>query len=61
MGWKSTITIKKEEAQSLLIQRILTCSDTELEDALVSLGYGDDVNLPYYGYNFRIGEINDQE
>lgn len=56
MGWKSTITIRKEEAQQLLIQRILSASDSQLEDALCSLGFGDDMNLPYYGRNFIIGE-----
>lgn len=56
MGWKSTITIKREEAQSLIIQRILTCSDEELSDALEALGFGENTNLPYYGHNFRIGD-----
>lgn len=56
MGWKSTVTIRKEVAQQLLIGRILTATDTQLEDALVSLGFGDSKDLPYYGYNFQIGE-----
>lgn len=55
MGWKSTMKIKREEAQQLLINRILTASDTQLEEALESLGFGDDTNLPHYGRNFRIG------
>lgn len=61
MGWKSTVTINKEEAQQLLINRILSASDTQLEDALTSLGFGDEMDLAYYGHNFRIGEPEKQD
>jgi hypothetical protein len=61
MGWKSTVTIRKEEAQQLLIARILSATDTQLEDALSSLGFGDDMNLAYYGRNFQIGEPETNE
>ena len=36
-----------------------TASDTQLEDALASLGFGDDSNLLHYGRNFRIGELEE--
>lgn len=56
MGWKSTISITREEAMELLLSRIINCSDKELENALESLGFGDNVDLPYYGHNFMIEE-----
>ena len=31
-------------------------SNSELEDELYNLNYGDDPNLPYYGHNFNIIE-----
>ena len=61
MGWKSTVIIKKETAQKLLIERILNVNDSQLEDALSSLGFGDDMNLEYYGYEFRIGDPDQED
>jgi len=57
MGWKSTIDITREEAIQLIMDRIIlvsALSNKELEDMIESMGYGDDTNLPYYGYNFLI-------
>ena len=57
MGWKSTIRISREEALELVfkfISKVHTLSDSELEDFLERLGYGEDSNLPYFGYNFNI-------
>ena len=59
MGWKSTVTISRTEAKRLIIERIISLdnlSDTELEDMLEMLGYGETMGLEYYGYNFRISE-----
>ena len=61
MGWKSTIDINKEHAKQLIVEqlakqmtRVNELSDSELADMLETLGYGDNTNLPYYGYNFNI-------
>ena len=57
MGWKSTVDITREDAIKLVVDRltiVCTLSDRELEDLLVQLGYGDDINLPYCGHNFLI-------
>lgn len=59
MGWKSTITISRKEAIALVFKKLSEVhmsSDEELGDLLETLGYGDNTNLPYYGYNFLIGE-----
>lgn len=56
MGWKSTMTIKKHEAIQLIMSRLLLATDEELADALESLGYGEDYNLPYFGHNFIVEE-----
>lgn len=57
MGWKSTIDITREEAKRLIMQKILKLdqmSDRELADIVEQLGYGDDTDLEYYGYNFHV-------
>ena len=57
MGWKSTIDITRTQALALVIDYALQCaklSDSELEDLLEHLGYGDDEKLPYFGHNFNI-------
>lgn len=57
MGWKSTIDITRTQALALIIDYALQCgnlSDSELEDLLENLGYGDNPKLPYVGYNFNI-------
>jgi hypothetical protein len=56
MGWKSTKFITREKAIQLILTRIYDerTTDTELEDAVEGMGYGDNSNLPYYGHNFRI-------
>lgn len=61
MGWKSTITITRNRALELIISKLLTCTDSELSDALESLGFGENSNLPYYGYNFMIDNDEEQE
>lgn len=62
MGWKSTIDITRNEAKRLVIQKLAMLdglTNKELEDTVGELGYGDDTNLPYYGYNFNV--VDDEE
>ena len=61
MGWKSTVDITREQAISLAtkelakkIGEIHTMSDTQLEDYLEELGYGETQGMEYFGHNFRI-------
>ena len=59
MGWKSTRTITRQRALELIMSRLLNATDREVSDALESLGFGESIDLPYYGHNFMIG--NDEE
>ncbi len=61
MGWKSTIRISRTEAKRLIRERmnIPEITNSELENRVESLGYGDDTNLPYYGYNFIVVDDDD--
>lgn len=63
MGWKSTITLTRREA-ILAIQQCIdeyeTKTNPELEEIMYGLGIGDDLNKPYFGYNFDIVD-NDVE
>lgn len=64
MEWKSRMNIKREEAITLIFRKLSTVhtmNDEQLCDLLESLGYGDDSNLPYYGYNFNISDFSDIE
>ena len=57
MGWKSTISISREEATELIFRKLSqvhSLSNNELGDMLESMGFGEDTNLPYYGHNFRV-------
>ena len=57
MGWKSTIDISRTEAKRLIMQKLTMLdglTNEELEDIVGELGYGDDANLQYYGYNFNV-------
>lgn len=58
MGWKSTIDISREEAIALIAKRTgyKELNNEQLADLLDELGYGDDIELPYYGYNFNVIE-----
>jgi hypothetical protein len=64
MGWKSTIDITRTQALALVMNYALQCgnlSDSELEDLLETLGYGDNPQLPYFGHNFNIVKQQDNE
>ena len=61
MGWKSTVDVSRDEAIRLAtkelakkIGEVHTMSDTELEDFLEELGYGETQGMEYFGHNFRI-------
>jgi hypothetical protein len=57
MGWKSTVDITRAEAISLIMSQLLLLNDktdSELEDMLYDMNFGDDLNLPYYGHNFNV-------
>ena len=61
MGWKSTVDITREHAIQLAtkelakkIGEIHTMSDTQLEDYLEELGYGETQGMEFFGHNFRV-------
>ena len=57
MGWKSTIDISREEAERLIAIRMMVLShltNREIEELLMSLGFGDEPELAHYGHNFNI-------
>jgi len=57
MGWKSTLDLTRDEAVSLIQKRMANLnefSDSELEEMIEGLGYGENTELPHYGYNFSI-------
>ncbi len=56
MGWKSTITISRDEAIAAIMAemaKVYQKSNSELEEMMESM-FGDDPDLPYYGHNFRV-------
>jgi hypothetical protein len=62
MGWKSTVDITRKEAIKLIFTRMAdvhTMSDYDLGQMLETLGYGEDMNLPYYGHDFLIIDKED--
>ncbi len=64
MGWKSTVTISRDEAISLINARLRNYEDRsneELGDLLEEFGYGDNSDLPYYGANFHVTDEIDYE
>lgn len=54
MGWKGTRTLTREEAINLIVTHIQNFSNDELSNGLEGLGFGDNIKLPCYGYNFTI-------
>lgn len=57
MGWKSTIDITRTEAKRLILQKLVNLdqmSDRELANMVEELGYGEEADLEYYGYNFIV-------
>ena len=63
MGWKSTVELKRETIIGLIASRIVSSdvTDDELTNVLDSLGFGDNRDLPLYGYNFRVGSQDECE
>lgn len=64
MGWKSTADITREQAIALILTKLLgenNCyTNNKLEEILDNMGFGDDPNLPYFGYNFNIVDKKDE-
>lgn len=65
MGWKSIKDISREEAIELILKAqnsidFNSMSNGELENILYGYGYGDDINLPHYGYNFSVFYKDDE-
>ena len=57
MGWKSTIDVNREEVIkeiSLAMVSISHKSNSELEQMLYDLNFGDDASLKWFGYNFNV-------
>ena len=57
MGWKSTKDVNREEVIkeiSLAMASINHKSNSELEQMLCDLNFGDDPSLKWYGYNFNV-------
>ena len=53
MGWKSTLELTRKEAIELILNNIDTMSNDELS-FMLSAGFGENLNLPHYGRNFRV-------
>ena len=59
MSFKGTVSISREEVIDLIIARLYEANDNELSQALSSLGYGDNIDLKYFGNNFYVdSELN---
>ena len=57
MGWKSTIDITRSQAKELIIKELTLLEDKtndELAEMVAEFGYGDDLDKPYFGYNFNV-------
>jgi hypothetical protein len=54
MSWKSSITIEREEAITLILNEIDNVDSSKLSDILDNLGFGDDSDKQYFGYNINV-------
>jgi hypothetical protein len=59
MGWKSTLDLSREDAIRLIMAAQTRTpfdemTNNELEEQLYAYGYGDNTDLPHYGYNFMV-------
>lgn len=66
MGWKSSIQITRKEAIDAIMKSIDTTpydhmTNQQLEEIMYQLDIGDDLNKPYFGYNFRIVNTSDEK
>lgn len=64
MGWKSSITLTRREAIVAIVKSLDKTpydemTNEQLEEKMSELNIGDDMNLPYYGYNFCV--VDEQE
>lgn len=64
MGWKSTLTITRDEAITAIITEMAKLhqkTNSELEDIMGTM-FGDDADKPYFGHNFWIvDELEEDE
>jgi hypothetical protein len=65
MGWKSTITLTREEAIRAILESLdktpfEDMTNIELEEAMYRLGIGDEPGKPYYGHNFSITDKEEE-
>jgi hypothetical protein len=63
MGWKSTLEITRKEAITAIIVSLNKTiydemTNEQLEEIMYNLDIGDDIDKPYYGYNFIINDEN---
>jgi hypothetical protein len=61
MGWKSTINITRREAITAIMHAVDKTpyddmTNEQLEDMMCELGIGNEIGLPYYGYNFDVSD-----
>lgn len=64
MGWKSTVEISRDEVIELILLKVGVdvlnkMSNRDLENMVESLGFGDNIDLPYFGHNFYV--VNNKE
>lgn len=65
MGWKSTIEITRIQAIQAIIESLDKTpyddmTNDELENMMYELNIGDDIDKPYFGYNFIIRNTEDE-
>jgi len=67
MGWKSTKELTRREAIQAIMSVIEKTpyddmTNEELENVMYGLGMGDELDLPYFGYNFTVlDKLNEEE
>lgn len=63
MGWKSTLRISREDAIAAILAeyaKVHQMTNDELETLMDSM-FGDDVDRPYYGHNFLVVDVVDED
>ncbi len=65
MGWKSTIEISRRDAIKAIMESLDKTpydemTNDQLDDLMSGLNIGDDIDKPYYGYNFIIRDTEEE-
>jgi hypothetical protein len=66
MGWKSTLEITRQDAINAILKSLEgktpydDMSNKELEMMMYERNIGDDLKLPYFGYNFTIKDTEEE-